>query len=387
MNAMLSPFFLSAFAWNFSLSMSYLLIPLYALDLGFSGLQIGSLIGLPIVLQLVCNLVSGVLVDRLGAKNITLIASLGTGLAGVVYALSGSFAGLLAGQLLFMIARAAFWPANWALASQLPGDNNRNMGFLNSTTNAGQIVGIACSGIVAEWAGYRAGFWVMAALSMVSLGITVLIRYKRPAQAGKRASIFSTYRTLATVKPMYLAILCSFIACIPFTMSSSFYPVLFVEQGFSSDAAGWLLALRAIGAIFAGLLLARWVRSAESRGIPIGSGMVIVATLALIPLSGNAWAIGLLMAAIGLASGILTVYFQMQIANSSPPELRGSAMSYGGLGWQLCNFLVPPIMGGLRDELGIQFAFIAIAGLMLASTLAIAPVHLWAYLGRTRKNP
>ena len=45
MRPMHTAFFLSAFAWNFALSMSYLLVPLYALDLGYSGLQIGSLIG------------------------------------------------------------------------------------------------------------------------------------------------------------------------------------------------------------------------------------------------------------------------------------------------------------------------------------------------------
>ena len=48
MPPMHTAFFLSAFAWNFALSMSYLLVPLYALDLGYSGLQIGSLIGLPL---------------------------------------------------------------------------------------------------------------------------------------------------------------------------------------------------------------------------------------------------------------------------------------------------------------------------------------------------
>ena len=379
-------FFLSAFAWNFALSMSYLLVPLYALDLGYSGLQIGSLIGLPILFQVACNLVGGVLVDRMGAKNITLIASLGTAIAAAVYALSGSFIGLLTGQLLFIVARAAFWPANWALASQLPGEGGRNMGRLNTFTNLGQIAGVASSGVFVHQLGYREGFWAMGVVSVVSLAIALCIRYTRPAPSGKQASAVGTYRLLASIRPMYLGILCSFVSCIPFTMSSSFYPVLLVEQGFDSDAAGWLLSLRAVGAIFAGMLLARWVRSATSREVPIGCGLAIVASLGVIPLTANPWVISVLMVSIGLASGVLTIYFQILVSNASPTELRGSAMSYGGLGWQLCNFVVPPLMGALRDTLGMQLAFFAIAGLMLAATLCIVPVHAWVFRRHTGKG-
>ena len=39
-----APFFSSAFSWNFALGMTQLLIPLYARDLGYSGVAIGSLI-------------------------------------------------------------------------------------------------------------------------------------------------------------------------------------------------------------------------------------------------------------------------------------------------------------------------------------------------------
>lgn len=386
MRPMHTAFFLSAFAWNFALSMSYLLVPLYALDLGYSGLQIGSLIGLPILFQVACNLVSGVLVDRMGAKNITLIASLGTAVAAAVYALSGSFIGLLAGQLLFIVSRAAFWPANWALASQLPGEGGRNMGRLNTYTNLGQIAGIASSGVFVHQLGYREGFWAMGVVSLVSLVIALCIRYKRPAQPATRTSAVGTYRMLASIRTMYLGILCSFISCIPFTMSSSFYPVLLVEQGFDSDAAGWLLSLRAVGAIFSAMLLARRVKSATSREVPIACGLAIVASLGVIPLTANPWVIGFLMVSIGLASGVLTIYFQMLVSNSSPPELRGSAMSYGGLGWQVCNFFVPPLMGALRDGFGMQQAFFAIAGVMLAATLFIIPVHAWVFRGHARKG-
>src|SRR3972149_7768921 len=117
-----SPFQANAFTWNFALGMTNLLIPLYARELGMSGVAIGSLIALPVLIQILLTLLGGAYADRIGAKLTSLFACLFTMIAAAVYALSASFAGLLAGQLMMMLARAAVWPSNCALASQLPGD-------------------------------------------------------------------------------------------------------------------------------------------------------------------------------------------------------------------------------------------------------------------------
>jgi hypothetical protein len=43
------PFFLSSFSWNFALGMTYPLVPLYANQLGMSGVGIGTLVALPVL--------------------------------------------------------------------------------------------------------------------------------------------------------------------------------------------------------------------------------------------------------------------------------------------------------------------------------------------------
>ena len=60
-----APFYSSAFAWNFALGMTQLLIPLYARELGYSGVEIGSLIALPIVVQMVFNLIEAGVIREL----------------------------------------------------------------------------------------------------------------------------------------------------------------------------------------------------------------------------------------------------------------------------------------------------------------------------------
>src|SRR5258708_13371395 len=117
-----APFYSSAFAWNFALGMTQLLIPLYARELGYSGVAIGSLIALPIVVQMIFNLIGGAWTDRIGGMNISLFAFAATAAAGFMFAASSSFAGLFAAQIMMILARAVYCPAGLTLVSHLPGE-------------------------------------------------------------------------------------------------------------------------------------------------------------------------------------------------------------------------------------------------------------------------
>src|SRR5260370_11608644 len=127
-----APFYSSAFAWNFALGMTQLLIPRYARELGYSGVAIGSLIALPIIVQMVFNLIGGAWTDRIGGMNISLIAFVATAAAGIMFAPSSSFAGLFAAQIIMIVARAVDLPAGWTLSAQLPGVHTSLTGTLNT---------------------------------------------------------------------------------------------------------------------------------------------------------------------------------------------------------------------------------------------------------------
>src|SRR4051812_38627 len=167
------PFFSSAFSWNFALGMTQLLIPLYARALGFSGIAIGSLVALPIVFQMLFNLIGGAWTDRLGGMTIARGAFVATVAAGAVFALSDSFAGLFAAQMIMIVARATYWPASWSIASRLPGDHSKVMGSLNAVSGLGQIGGTVAAGMVIAWWGFGAGFWTVAAMGAASFALAL----------------------------------------------------------------------------------------------------------------------------------------------------------------------------------------------------------------------
>jgi MFS family permease len=379
-----SAFQANAFTWNFALGMTNLLVPLYARDLGMSGVSIGSLIALPVLIQIWFNLLGGAYADRIGAKRTSLFACVSLMIAAAIFALSASFAALLAGQFLMILSRAAFWPSNWALASQLPGDRSRNMGRLNATTNAGQIVGLALSGMIIAHFGFRFGFWMMAVIGLLALLFALFIVQHRAAHSA-RPKLFATYAALLKRRSIYLAVLCAYVSALPFSLAMSFLPILLVEQGFSSEATGWLLAFRAVGSIVAGIALAHMVRHATDRMPPFAAALFSAVSVSLVAVYAHPLWAGLFLLSLGAASGVMTVYFQILISAISSAEQRGSAMALGGLGWGLSNLTTPLFVGALADSWGIQPAFYALGAIVLAVGMILPATQRWAFAGADRR--
>jgi CP family cyanate transporter-like MFS transporter len=302
--------------------------------------------------------------------------------AGCLYALASTFAALFAAQLCVIVSRAMFWPATWSLGSLLPGDRSHGLGLLNSITNGGQIVGTIVAGLVIAWFGFAAGFWAVALVGgAVAFALMAAFVAPAPRATGSHPPILAAYRALARRPSIWFAVACAYISALPFSLGMSFYPLLLVGQGFSSDAAGWLLALRAVGSVAAGVGAARFVRRVAERSIPVASalsvGLAVLAAAAFhhpVPVSA-------LLLVVGFGSGVMTLYFQLLISDLSTIEARGSALALGGLGWGLSHLSTPLLMGALKDAYGIETAFYTMGVVATAWALALAPLHAWAFRG------
>ena len=378
-----SPFHANAFTWSFALGMTHLLIPLYARELGMSGVAIGSLISLPVLGQIWCNLLGGAYADRIGAKPTSLIACVLTMVAAAIFATSANYLGLLAGQVTMMLSRAAFWPSNWALASRLPGDRSRNMGRLNATTDSGNIVGVALTGAVIAQLGFRTGFWIMLGVGFLSFLFSIFIA-PHPTTNAARPALFAIYRVLLKRRGIHFSVLCAYISALPVSLSVSFFPILLVEQGFSSQTTGLLLALRAVGSITAGFALAQLVRSAADRAPPLACALLAAVCVGLVALFPHPLWAGSVLLGLGLGSGLMTVYFQILISSVSLAEQRGSAMALGSLGYALSHLSAPLIVGSLADAYGIHAALYAFGLIVLMIGLTIPAVQRWAFRNGNR---
>jgi len=371
-------FFLASFTWNYGLGMTWLVVPLYAYSKGLSGAEIGLLFSVPSIAQLAINLIGGAYVDRLGGKRIMLASSvlLAAGAAAMPFA--RDFWTLFGAQTILVLARATYWPATWSIVADLPGGRGVQAGRLNATTNLGQILGNGSCGFILAFGGFDMSF---AALAATGLGSLVLGAGtpQQPRKSPSSQSLFGNYRVLMRMPLLYYGAVCAYLSALPFSLSMSFYPLLLKHLEFGAEASGVLLALRAVGGISAGLLVARFVNTGPGSPWPVIAGALVAVAVGLQPLVSHWSTVGAFLFALGVGSSIMTIYFQVTMAEVVAPEMRGSAMALGGLGWGLSHLTTPLVMGFLADRFGIVAGFYALGGLSLGVVALIAALRRRAF--------
>jgi MFS family permease len=371
-------FFLASLAWNFGLGMTWLAVPLYAYSQGLSNAEIGILFAVPVLAQAPLNLVGGAYTDRIGGRRILLGSSVATVAAGVWFVFAHGFWMLLAGQIVFVLARAAFWPATWAMASELPGARGTQLGRLNAVTNFGQIIGTTLCGFLLAAAGFAPTFAVLALTGAVALVAGLWTDAQPPKPAPKR-HVLAAYLPLLRERIIGYTIMCAYLSALPFSLSMSFYPVLLAQYGYGEGASGILLALRAVGSILASLLAGRFVRTGPQTLWPVGCGLAVAASVGFLPVVNHVAPIAFWLLVVGAGTAAMTLYFQITISEASKPEERGSALALGGLGWSVSHLTTPLIMGFLADRYGIVVGFYVLGGFALACAVAIAFLRTWAF--------
>ena len=372
------PFFISSYAWNFALGTSMLVVPLYALHLDMSGVQIGFLLGFPVMAQVLFSLAGGAFTDRLGGRSVQLLSFSAMMIAGLMFSVAESFLPMLLGQFLLVISRAVYWPSSQTVVTSLPGGHGLQLGRLNAVTNVGQISGTAAAGVLlAQWS------FLVAFLSLSCMGVIALLMGLR-SPIGKRdadqrhGTMLAQFGPLLRQRMVYFSIACAYMAALPITISFSFYPILLVEFGFPSAAAGGLLALRAVGAVVASLLISRHLQSTARHALPQTAMLFVAGGLGLVPLFANSIPVALFLFATGAGSGIMIVYYQILMSEISTSANRGTAMAVGGLGWGLSHLSAPLVMGYLSDTVGIALAFHIVGGFALIIAITFLPLHRWA---------
>ncbi len=371
-------FLFASLAWNFGLGMTWLAVPLYAYSQGLSNAEIGALFAAPVLAQAPLNLVGGAYTDRIGGRRIMLGSCWATVLAGAWFIFAQGFWMLLLGQLALILSRAAFWPATWAMATELPGARGVQLGRLNAATNFGQIMGTALCGFSLALVGFKASFGLLAAVGLVSFFAGLTTR-PGPARARRPGGVLAGYWPLLRQRILAYSMLCAYLSALPFSLSISFYPLLLARFGYGEEASGLLLALRAMGSIGASLFVARFVRSGPETLWPVVCGVLVAASIGLLPAWNHPAPIAVWLFLVGAGSAAMTLYFQITISEASAPEVRGSALALGGLGWSVSHFSTPLIMGFVADRYGLVTGFYVLGLLALACALAIAWARRWAF--------
>jgi len=141
------------------------LIPLYAETFGASGLEIGLLITSFAFARFVFSPMVGGISDKIGRRRILAITLFVSGIAHLVFALSGSLHMLFAARIVAGLGASSISVAHAYIADSTDADRRtQGMGLVSAAFNLGFVFGPAIGGVLSIY-GFAAPLLVASALS------------------------------------------------------------------------------------------------------------------------------------------------------------------------------------------------------------------------------
>jgi len=372
----LAALYLSGALWNICMGMLQVLVPLYALSLGFSIVKISSLVSLPVLVELVVRFGGSALSDRFGERRVLQICFILMAFAATTLLIADGYIHLALAQALAFCSRSLFWTSIQSLGSQLPGtDLGKKLGRLYAWNCGGGLVGLGLGGATLALVGFETAFVLLTAAAIVCMLLSLLFPRVGPKPTGRSFwTITQGIGRFLSYRQIWLGISVSFAAALPATVGQSLYPLYLAFLEYEEQWIGLLISFRVLGPVVIGLLLASFIAISRQKGIyalgMAGLGLFLIATGWV----QNPVGLAFVIVGLGASGGFMDLLYQVQATEFSKAGDRSVAMASSGLGWILCPLVTPMAVGWLAQNYGFQLAFFA-AGLFFISIAA--GTHLW----------
>ncbi len=230
----------SAALWCTCIGISHVLIPLYAIHMGFSILKIASVVSLPVVATLGIRFMGGALSDRFGERLVLHTCYLLNTLAAVVLYQAEGFFSLFIAQTISNLSRSFFWTPAQSIASQLPGSTpGKRLGQLSAGNAAGNLAGLGLGGVLAATVGYPGAFLVLIVATLASSVLGFFLPSVEAKPKGRSVwQIFAGIGKYLCYRPTWLTITASFAAALAPALTQSIYPVYLAQLGYGEQWIG-----------------------------------------------------------------------------------------------------------------------------------------------------
>lgn len=359
------------------------LLPFWAERLGANALEVGLIITIYALAQLLFTPVLGTLSDRYGRKPVIVVSLLIEALSLVVTALAGSLPILFLARFIGGLGASNIGSAQ-AVVSDVTTEKNRakGMGLIGAAIGLGFVIGPAAGGILAP-KGQTLPFWIAAGVALVNAMLVLLFlpeTRKRATQEKSQSSrrglalLFSGWHNAARHPSVLGLVLVNLLYTIAFTAMETIFP-LFTQHVFGWGASqngyvftyiGFIIVIMQGGLV--GQLVKHW---RESRVLLAGLVLMTVG-LIFLAFSTN---FALLLVTLGLLSigdGAVTPTVSTLLSFASPTEIQGEMLGLsqgvGGLGR-----IIGPLAAGSLYSFNVSTPFIAGGILVLLAALVALP--------------
>ncbi len=369
----LAVIFLTVFLDLLGFGMVIPILPLYARDLHATDSQIGNLMAIYSVMQLIFAPIWGRLSDRAGRRPVLLISILGSCGSQFGYALAPSFTWLLIARG-FAGACGANITAAQAYIADVTDEKSRaaGMGILGTAFGLGFVFGPAVGGILSKTSP-NLPFFVSGFLAVLNFVLAVFV-LKEPRAAGQRSQARTLtwaglLRTVSNPRLLSLMLLL-FIVTFGFAnLEATFSLYLDGRFGYRPEKAGYLFAyIGVLMVLVQGGLVRRMVpRVGERKLILFGTLTMAIGFL----LQAYSFHLPLLLVAMGIiaiGNGFNTPSLSSLISRSAGGEHQGGVLGVSQAFGALAR-IVGPKVGVSLLIFGVGMPYFVGAGILAAAFL------------------
>jgi len=354
-------------------------VALWLLEMKTPAYLIGIVIGSRHALTLVLSIHGGALMDRLGTRRVMVCFGIIAVIAPLMFPLSPWIPGLIVLQMVAGLADSMGWIGAQALAGSVMKANPVYIGRMSFAARVGGFAGPWMIGLVWDHLGIWPSFIAMSLWSAIGL-ISALLLPAAETDVVRRPGARVRVRDLMPRLTDYVAagrlVVLPAIGLVLFAttariggtgIQSSFYVVYLKSIGIDGSAIGALIGVANFCASVGSFAIAPLVRRVHPHWLVVIIVTMTVFAIAVTPFLSGIYA--LLLVAIGLRGLCLGISQPLEIAITSRAlgtDMQGTGVGLRTTANRLASTVVPMIMGGIADLVGIENSFLAMGAILLA---------------------
>ena len=377
------------FAGNGVAMMLKVVVPLWAIELHFSATQIGLAIGLSSLMPFLLSIHGGVLMDRLGARRVTIAYGLITALLCPLYPLFPFFAAVVVLQLFTGLGSSMVWVGAQSLVMRFTKGKTSLIARFSVAARCGALLGPVAIGAIWDLAGPWAAFsFVGCAAFLVLVALFMVPETKEPVEP-VQASPVPVKTRLRDLLPKWQDYTGAFsliaIPAVAFVVAmtalrnsstgiqTSFFIVYLEEIGFVGILIGVLIGVSEGAGILGALMAGWWEKFFRPHWVLIGFVIVSIAFVSITPILGGVFVL-LIIATTGrgFAQGLTQPVMFGVLARAVDSSVQGASIGLRTTFNRLSAVLVPFAMGFAADRVGIENSFYVCGGFLIACCLIAA---------------
>lgn len=384
------------FAGNGVAIMLKVIVPLWAIELHFSASQIGIAIGLSSLMPFLFSIHGGVLMDRLGARRVTIAYGLITVILCPLYPLFPFFAAVVVLQLFTGLGSSMVWVGAQSLIMRFTQGKTNLIARFSVAARCGTLLGPVAVGAIWDLTGPRGAFtFVGGAAFLVLVALFMVPETKETVPASPKSVKTRPVKTrpvrtrLWDLVPKWQDYAGAFsliaIPTVAFVVAmtalrnsstgiqTSFYIVYLEEIGFLGTLIGVLIGVSEGAGILGALMAGWWEKFFRPHWVLIGFVIVSLAFVAITPVLGGVFVL-LIIATTGrgFAQGLTQPVMFGVLARAVDSSVQGASIGLRTTSNRLSAVLVPFVMGFVADRVGIENSFYVCGGFLIACCIVAA---------------